>query len=280
MKKKILDFLFSKFKKDDVVSVYGIGSAFENTFTKTSDVDVVVLLKDIDKAPSPDWATALFEKTKIDDIEVYYLYGDMNHYLNSKIFPSISFANWEWSIRGLKYGSTLLYGEDIRDQLPTPPFNVVQIFKRSMYHLEPTSQSKMDWAKRNGIELTSEQMRLSKSIFKYGFFLVACVYPDKNIFTKNGIYNLLKTASEEYRINSKMIEFYEQALKFREGIDFPDFKNYRKSFMKFAIREGMRHLHTTWKGNDEKKGISDLLNEGIGKKPFTSIFLYYKNFGM
>lgn len=279
MKDKILRYLFNKFGKEHIVSVYGIGSFFNSEIKTKSDVDVIVLLDDVELAPKKEWTHARFEELENGDSDIWLLYGDLEHYLDKEKFKTISFADWAWSVRGLKHASKLIYGEDIRDQLPDPPFNLVEIFKRAMYHLEPTSKWKLEKYKREGNPI-DEKLRFTKAVFKYGFFLVASVFPDKNVFDKDGIFELLQRAVSLYRVNEKILDFYQIALDYRNGHDIENFDKIRKNFMIFAIKEAMKHLETTWKGNKEKKGIRDLLKEGIGEKKFTTILTYFENFGL
>ncbi|MHC1591514.1 MAG: 3'-5' exonuclease, partial [Candidatus Helarchaeales archaeon] len=46
----------------NLVSVYGIGSAFNSNFSVTSDVDVVVILSSTENCPTKEWTTSLFER--------------------------------------------------------------------------------------------------------------------------------------------------------------------------------------------------------------------------
>lgn len=278
---KIIEDLYYRFE-NKIESIYGIGSFFDSEQLKLiNDIDIIILLSDIYYAPISNWKNYRFEKKIIEHnnekYTVSYLYGDLKHYLHPTLFQIISFANWEWAIRNLKYNSSLLYGKDIRDQLPTPMYNLVQIFKRSMYYLEPNSEKKIELCKQYN-NYVSEEMRFSKSIFKFGFFLIASICPDENIFDKQAIYNKLKYLTEIYKVKKEFLSYYEQALRFRNGIPFTNFSQLRKNFILFAINEGMNQLEISWNDTEEKKGMKTILMEGLDNKKFLTILLYYENF--
>jgi hypothetical protein len=275
----IINFLLFKFEDTKIMSVYGIGSEFDGSIKRTSNVDIIVLLRNIEDAPSVEWTTSRFENVTIDNKTVTFLYATFPHYLDPSIFDTISFANWEWAVRSLKFGSVLLYGEDIRDQLPTPSYNIVQIFKRCMYYLEPTPEWKFERAKKEG-KIIDEEMRFSKAVLKYGFFIVASLCPDENIFKINDVLNKLRELAECYYIDPIFVKFYENALKYRNYEQYVSYNQCRKEFMICSIREGMKQLEIEWNGNEMKKGMEDILKEGMGKYPFNTLFIHYKNFGL
>lgn len=265
----IKDFLIKKYG-EDLRAVYGIGSSFKSDLG-ASDVDIVVLLKSLDKTPVKSYTTARFEKVIHNNIEVWFLYGTLDGYLDKNKFKRMSFANWEWSVRGIKYASVLLYGEEIRNQLPIPNYNYQDILIRVAYHLEPMTKEKIKWYAKERGKIIDEKLRLTKAIFKFGFFLTVVDYPEANIFDKKGVYTLLKKSSAEGLIGKDFVKLYELAMEYRQGKEIIDFENIRKKFMKTFIRETIAATENTWKGKD---GIRGILKEGFGKRPFWKIINY------
>lgn len=247
---------------DEIVAIYGIGSAFESIIPH-NDVDVVVILTTLDNCVSHSWTPARYEKEYIGRVEITILYGTLEGYKDEGVFKTMSFANWAWSVRGIKYGSTFLYGTDIRDQLGDPPFDYDDILKRSAYHLEPSPQWKMKKyeQQRNPID---EKMRFTKAVFKYGFFVVASLFPDENIFHKEGVFRLLNDAYERELIDGRVLDFYEMAMDYRQGVDIPEFKDNRDMFIQLMVKET---LHITQRSWDDIKQIFD---EGFNR-PFSYI---------
>ena len=178
----IYRFLSGKYGTD-LVAVYGIGSRFFSDQSKISDIDIVVILNDTSKCPKKDYTTSLFEDfTFIDEdkkVKVTFLYGTLSDYFSKVRFQIVSFADWSWSVRSLKFGSKLLWGKDIRDNLPMPSYDYGSIFLRSAYHLNYTSSR------------YTNDISLTKAIFKFTFFLVTVYYPEENEFHHEGIEKLI-----------------------------------------------------------------------------------------
>lgn len=261
MKRQIKERLIQKFG-DEIVAIYGIGSAFESIIP-FNDVDVVVILTVLDNCVSYSWTPARFEKEYIDGVEVTFLYGTLEGYGDEDVFKTMSFANWAWSVRGIKYGSTFIYGTDIRDQLGDPPFDYEDILKRSAYHLEPSPQWKMKKYEQQGNPI-DEKMRFTKAVFKYGFFVIASLFPDENVFHKEGAFRLLNDAYEREKIDGRILDFYEMAMDYRQGVDIPDFRDNRDMFVQLMVKET---LHITQRSWDDIKRIF----ESGFKYPFSYI---------
>lgn len=270
IEKIILD-LQSKFN-ENLVSVYGIGSAFMSQLPSTSDVDLIVMLSNTDDCPRNDWSTFLFESVKINGTEIYYLYGTLDDYLDKQRFEKVSFANWEWAVRSLKFGSKFLWGKDIRSNLPEPDFSYDGIFLRSAYHLEFTSEYKLKDAELKGKPINAH-MRFSKSIFKFGFLLLAIHYPSMNVFDKEGIHDQLKSAVKEGKIEKQSLEFYDMAMTYRKGKPFEDYENNRLRYMKLLIRETINGLGVSW------DDVKSLLKKGFGSYPFQEIIDHVEKHG-
>lgn len=260
---EILAFLQKSFG-DDLSGVYGIGSAFESSLVNPGDKDVVVLLHDTAKCPKKEWTSHLYEKRLLGDTETWLFYGMLDDYLDKGRFERTSFASWEWAVRSLKYCSTLLHGTDVRDELPMPAYDYKAIFLRVAYHLEPTPLWKELRAKARG-RLIDEQYRFSKAVFKFGFFLGALYYPDANVFDKQGVYDLLNKAVQQKKILDLALDYYGQALQYRAGTPFPDFKKTRREFAEVFFHEARRGMNTGW------SRLQSLLRQGLGKASFSAL---------
>jgi len=268
----VQNFLRDKFG-DGVVAVYGIGSSFMSEL-KASDRDVVVVLSSTDKCPRKDWTTALFEHHSWYGSEVWFLYGTLDDYLDKDRFRVTSFANWEWAVRGIKHASVLLFGSDIRDQLPSPDYDYQDILVRVAYHLEPTPKWKSKKAIDRGDPI-DDKMRFTKAVFKFGFFLTAIDYPDENVFDKEGVRELLDKSCKDGIIGHDVLDFYDIASDYRKGIDIPEFERRRQDFMKTVVRETISATENTWEG---ARGIRSIFQDGF-KYPFSGIIKYIDNNG-
>ncbi|MHA1144624.1 MAG: hypothetical protein ACTSRW_07800 [Candidatus Helarchaeota archaeon] len=268
---KAIEYLLAKFESD-LIAVYGIGSVFNTKFPITSDIDLVVLLSTTENCPRKDWTTSLFEKKTFAGHEFWFLYATLEDYKYKETFQKVSFANWEWAVRSLKYGSRLLWGKDIRNDLPSPPYDLDDIFIRVAYHLEPTPLFKLLKAESQKNPL-DEEMRFSKAIFKLGFLLTATYFPEANEFDKHEIFKLLNKAFREKRIGKEMLQFYGMALKYRQGQKFEDFKEKRHQFFQVFIREVIRSRNVSW------NELKPLLEYGFGNKGFPVIIQYIEQNG-
>lgn len=264
----IKNFVTSKFG-DDLISVFGIGSAFESN-VKARDVDIIVVLDNLDKCPSYDWTPARFESKTItfddESFDVWFLYNTIEGYTDKKVFESLSFANWEWSVRGLKYASTLIMGVDFRDRLPEPPYDYDDILIRCAYHLEPSTQWKLRKVAQEGKKpMEYERDRFTKGIFKFGFLLVAFLYPEENAFSKEDVYNKLLDAYRDDKIDGRILDFYDLAIDYRSGVSMPDFESLRREFAKLMVKESIYVLGKLW------SDIERLFKRAFGKKAFSNL---------
>jgi hypothetical protein len=252
--KHILDFLLPTYS-DVLISMYGIGSSFWDSFGKVSDVDIIVLLKNTSSCPVKSYTTALFEDYYTNGVTFTFLYGTLDDYLDKKKFDCISFSDYAWSVRSLKFGSKHLWGEDIRNQLPIPKYDYRSILLRSAYHLNGSSKR------------YSKQIKLTKAIFKFGFYLTVVYYPNENIFNKKGIFGLLKQAVEDGYISEKMVKYYEMALHSRKEND-DDIVQKRLEFIRYWVEETLRSTTTSW------KELRNILINGFGTLGFGSLVAY------
>lgn len=266
--KFIKDFVTTKFG-DDVIAIYGIGSSF-NSNVNARDIDVVVVLKNLDKCPKYKWTSARFEKQvqnfQRERFEIWFLYNTLEGYMNKNAFKSISFANWEWSVRSLKHASELIMGEDIRERLPEPLYDYNDILVRCAYHLEPSSSYKLRKVWEEGLDPQEyERNRFTKSIFKFGFLLIAYLYPDDNIFNKEEIYDKLLVAYASDKIDGRVLDFYDLAIEYRGGASMPYFEQQRKEFLKLMVRESIYVFGKSW------IEIKSRFQLAFGKKPFSNL---------
>jgi len=84
---------------DNIISIYGIGSYFDNDLPSDwvkNDLDLVAIVKDLSKIPTEDWTDIPFEKHYIDGNEVWVGFNTLEGFQNKEKFKS--FSNYEWSV--------------------------------------------------------------------------------------------------------------------------------------------------------------------------------------
>lgn len=202
---------------------------------------MVVLVKSLDKIPKQDWTEIRFEKKEIDDHQVWLGFNTINAYQNRDNFRKESFSNYEWSLIEFKQpeNSKLLYGEDIRDQLPeinNLKFDYNDILARGLYHLDKSFSEN---------ESSIAMKEFSKGIFKTTFFFCIFfnpVYKNTSIIENGRQLRQLINKNEKLR---KINEFFEEALIFRIAGQYKsDFKDLRKNFILFIfnlLENGVLH---------------------------------------
>lgn len=84
-----------------------------------NDVDLIFIVRSLDKIPKTEWDRRFYPRL-IDDFEVFFGFNSLEMLQNKEIFNKYSGANYEWALIELKNpnNSKLLYGKDIRNQLP------------------------------------------------------------------------------------------------------------------------------------------------------------------
>ena len=151
-----------------------------------------------------------------------------------KQFKNRSFTNYEWSLLDLKLpqNSALLYGRNVRDELPgitALKFDYDDILIRSFYHLNNSFKEK----------ITPKAMReFTKGVFKFGFYL--CVYFDPQFrFTSIvSIAEKIKLLVSSDKIDSiiNFKAYLEEAVIYRMTSEFKsEFESLRDDFVKFAF---------------------------------------------
>ena len=109
--------------KGEIISIFGIGSYFDKNLPsdwRNTDIDVIVIVSTLEKITKLDWTDVRYEVKKFDSHTVWIGYNTLQGLKTEKLFVQESFANYGWSLLDLKFkeNSQLLYGEDIREQVP------------------------------------------------------------------------------------------------------------------------------------------------------------------
>ena len=211
--KSIITNLINRYS-DNIIAIYGIGSYFDDSLPpnwEKNDLDMVVFVKSLDKIPKQDWTEVRFEKKEINSNQVWLGYNTIEGYQNRYTFSKESFSNYEWSLIELKNpeNSKLLYGNDIRNQLPSTykvNFDYDDILARSLYHLN----------KSLGEENTSTaKHEFSKAVFKAAFY--CCIFIDSS-YRSTSIVDIggkIKYQIRNYDFLKEMHEFLEETIIFR-----------------------------------------------------------------
>jgi hypothetical protein len=215
--------------------VFGIGSYFDENLPPNwikNDIDLVVIVDSLEGVPKQDWTEVRYEKKQLGDKEIWIGFNSLEGVKNLEQFRKQSFANFEWSLLELKLpeNSALLYGRNIRDELPEVTalqFDYDDILIRSLYHLNNSF--------KEGI--TPKAMReFTKGIFKFGFYL--CVYFDPQFrFTSIvKIAEKVKLLVSDNKIDRIINSYIEEAVIYRMTSQFKsEFESLRGDFVKFAF---------------------------------------------
>ncbi len=198
---------------DNIIAIYGIGTFFDDNLPPTwikNDMDLILIVKSIEKIPKEDWERKFWPQ-KIDYYDVFTGYNTLEMYQDKKKFKEHSGANYKWALIEIKVpeNSKLLYGKDVRDQLPdiaTITFEYDDILARGLYHLEKSLGDK---------DPNNVIMEFSKGVFKVAFYL--CVYFVEN-FHFTSIIAIGKKIKEIVEIITSLKQFetfLEEAVTFR-----------------------------------------------------------------
>jgi hypothetical protein len=258
---------------DNIIAIYGIGSYFDDSLPSSwviNDLDIIVIVKILQKIPTQDWTDVPYNKKKINGYQVWIGFNTIKGYQNSESFKNESFSNYEWSLIELKHpeNSKFLYGKDIRDQLPETKnlkFEYDDILARGLYHTNKSFSYK---------DLAVAKNEFSKAIFKTGFYL--SIFLDPN-FRKTSILEIgavLKHFRKNRDFLDKMIKFFQEALIFRITGEFKsNFNKLREDFVLYIfslLQNGS--LHRKMEYNDI---IEFLTNTFSG---FSYLIKIYKKF--
>ena len=243
----IINYLEDNFK-DNIISVFGIGSYFDKALPSDwniTDIDVIVIVKSLNGIPKLEWTEVRYESKILEHFKIWIAYNTLQALKEKDSFAKESFANYEWSVLDLKCqeNSQILYGKDIRNQLPKISelkFDFDDIFARSLYHLEKSLKES-----KSSRSSTLPKREFTKAVFKLGFYL--CKFFDKNYYLTS-VYNISKKIENlqfESKIMKNMLYFMKESKMYRETNTFSiEFKILRKNFTLFIIsmlRDGDIH---------------------------------------
>jgi len=234
--------------KGDIISIFGIGSYFDKNLPsdwRNTDIDVIVIVSTLDKITKLDWTDVRYEVRKFDNHNVWIGYNTIQGLKTEKLFVQESFANYEWSLMDLKFkeNSELLYGKDIREQIPDPinfDFDYNDILARCLYHLDKS-------LKASQIRGNSEQamIEFTKAVFKFGFYL--CLF-FSNRYYLTSVHNIslrLDKLLLDNEIQTSMLNFMNESITYRRTNKFSKkFEIIRKNYILFTLsllRSGILH---------------------------------------
>ena len=244
---KIITYLKDGFK-ESIISVFGIGSCFDKTLPtdwEITDIDIIVIVNSFDKIPKLEWTDVRYETKNVENFNVWVGYNTLQGLQAKEAFSLQSFANYEWSLLDLKCpeNSQLLYGEDVRNQLPNISdleYDFDDIFVRSLYHLDISLKKS-----KSSQKILSSKREFTKAVFKFGFYF--CKYFDKSYY----LTSVLKISKHieylriEDKIKNNMLHFMKESINFRRTNKFStEFKVLIKNFIFFIIsllRNGKLH---------------------------------------
>jgi hypothetical protein len=250
-KEQVVKHIIDKVKvyhSDNLISIYGIGSYFDNDLPNSwikHDIDLILVVKSIKNIPKEKWNKRFFPE-QIQGFDVYTGYNTLEMYQDKENFKEFSGVNYKWASMEIKYSenSTLLFGEDIRNKLPditTIAFDYDDILARGIYHLEKSLKE----AYKQKSDKEIEMREFSKGIFKICFYI--CVYFLEN-FHYTSLIKIENKLKEIVKIVSgiKEIEMYlDEAKHYRVKSHFKtELEPLRKDFIKFIIdllKKGILH---------------------------------------
>ncbi|MBY9008868.1 MAG: hypothetical protein KGD74_03270 [Candidatus Lokiarchaeota archaeon] len=234
--------------KGNVISIFGIGSYFDKNLPsdwRNTDIDVIVIVSTLDKITKLDWTDVRYEVRKFNNHNVWIGYNTIQGLKSKKIFVQESFANYEWSLMDLKFkeNSHLIYGKDIREQVPDPfnfDFDYDDILARSLYHLDKSLKSTQ--IRENSAQAMRE---FTKAVFKFGFYL--CILFSKRYYLTS-VHNISLQIDKlllDNDIQTSMLNFMKESINYRTTNKFSKrFELIRKNYVLFTLsllRSGILH---------------------------------------
>ena len=210
---RVIDDLIGRYS-DNIIAIFGIGSYFDDSLPPNwvkNDIDIIVIVKSLEKIPKPDWTDVRYKKRQITGIQVWIGFNTIHGYQDRYSFSKESYSNYEWSLIELKHSenSILLHGRDIRDQFPSTvdlQFDYDDILARGLYHIDKSMKEQ---------DLSKAMKELSKGIFKLAFNFSIFFTPHFRNTSIIEIGNKLKKMGETNEDIEKMDKFFEEALIFR-----------------------------------------------------------------
>jgi len=234
--------------KDEIISIFGIGSYFDKNLPsdwRNTDIDVIVVSSTLDKITKLDWTDVRYEVRKFDSHYVWIGYNTIQGLKKKKLFAQESFANYEWSLMDIKFkeNSQLLYGKDIREQVPDPfsfDFDYDDILARCLYHLDKSL--KESTIQENSTQAMTE---FTKAVFKFGFYL--CLFFSKRYYltSVHSVSLQLNKLLLDDDMQNSMLNFMSESIIYRRTNKFSKkFEILRKNYVLFTLsllRSGILH---------------------------------------
>lgn len=260
---KVIEDVKSRFT-DNIVAIYGIGSYFDDSLLSTwitNDIDLIIIVKDINQIPKKEWDMRYLTK-KIEGKDVFFGFYTIESFQDTQIFYKNSNANYEWSLLELKHpeNSKLLYGDDIRNDIPETnflEFNYDDILARALYHLDKSVKyfSKL----KNYLKA---QIEFTKAVFKFSFYM--CVYHDK-AFRSTSISAIRSKIIELEKANENIdfgYQFLEDAMYFRSRHEMHgNFNKVLIGYIEYLFNLlGTGKLHRIMKYHELKKSLKNTFN--------------------
>ncbi len=230
-------FLYVKDKlKENLVSIFGIGSYFHedtNNF-KPNDIDVLVFVKTFDQEAlnfkSLEYSNARFEEKIFEDKKISIIYNLFSALSNEKEFKKYSFSNYKWAIIDLKYNSKIIFGKDFRNKLLDVTYkddDYDDLLRRAFYYLNKSLRIEI-----NGNDIPSAEMIFSKAIFKFSYYLVVLFQKEYKKTTLTKIYEKILELCEQNKIDKEFLDFLNEVFHFRQKRKFkPVFPKRRKEYV-------------------------------------------------
>jgi len=232
---KIISDLHERFP-EIVIAIFGIGSYFDFELPpnwRRNDIDLVLIVKSLESIQRQDWTSIRYEKKKINNKELWIGFNTISGLTNKEQFAKESFSNYEWSLLELKLpeNSTLLYGQDIRNELPSIDdlkFDLDDIFARGLYHLEKSFTEK---------DVKKAKQEFTKSVFKFAFYY--CIFQESQ-FRSTSLTKIilkLKQIISDYSLEANLLKIIEYCVLYRLTGDFPeDFNKIRKNYISLLFQ--------------------------------------------
>jgi len=224
---------------ENILCIYGIGSYFDSNLPRDwikNDIDIIVIVQTLNPIPKEEWTDVRFEKKQINGVNIWIGFNTIQGLQKKDLFQLQSFANYEWSLIDLKLpeNSVLIYGEDVRNQLPNIielHFDYDDILGRSLYHLDRSLKE----TQISGDSLKSIS-EFTKAVFKFGFYL--CIFLDKNyqLTSIQAILRKLEKLASIDKVDKIMLDFINKAFNYRRKSQFGnDFKTLRTNFIVYIF---------------------------------------------
>ncbi|MFX1346162.1 MAG: OB-fold nucleic acid binding domain-containing protein [Promethearchaeota archaeon] len=223
--------------KNNIIAIYGIGSYFDEEIPDSwikDDIDIVVIAKSVNSFPKVDWTEVRFHRRKIEGKEIWIGFNTLEGFQKKETFNNESFSNYAWSALNIKCpeNSTLLYGNDIRTQIPDikrSQFDFGDILARGLYHLDKSLGER---------DQNIAMREFSKGVFKISFYF--CIYFSINETFRDTrilqIGNKLKEICKNIRKIEDILGYFEETIIYRNtGYYITEFEKLRKEFINFIV---------------------------------------------